>query len=190
MRPVIDNVSVYGIGESVKASKYPKSVFLDKLNDDVTKTVKTLASCEPGTGHDQFLTGIVAQFDLTFSIKAWTEAERYHFLDFVSSQSTMHMISKFDIEEQCNEYVELQTIELCKHLAEAYNADPTPVRYLNLLYNVPVGFQLTARMTTNYRQLKTIYRQRKSHRLPEWRDFCEALKQFPNAEFITGGDHE
>ena len=40
------------------------------------------------------------QFDLTFSLKAWVEAERYHFLDFVSSQSTMHRITRMDIEEE------------------------------------------------------------------------------------------
>ena len=33
---------------------------------------------------------------MTFSNKAWVEAERYRFLEFVSSQSTMHRITKFD----------------------------------------------------------------------------------------------
>lgn len=31
-------------------------------------------------------------------------------------------------------------------------------RYLQILYSNPCGFRITARMTTNYRQLKTIYR--------------------------------
>ena len=115
------------------------------------------------------------QFDLTFSNKAWVEAERYHFLDFVSSQSTMHRIAKFDIEEQCNEYVSGVVIEELERLRDVYNADPTAENYLRLLYNIPSGFQLTARMTTNYRQLKTIYFQRRNHRLPEWRRFCEKM---------------
>jgi hypothetical protein len=34
-------------------------------------------------------------------------------------------------------------------------------------------------MTTNYRQLKTIYHQRKNHRLPEWREFCEWILTLP-----------
>ena len=33
--------------------------------------------------------------------------------------------------------------------------------YLEILYSNPCGFKLTAAMTTNYRQLKTIYYQRK-----------------------------
>lgn len=176
---VIGDWRVYGIGDSVKASKYPMAVDVAELTQDITERTRRLAGCEMGSGHDQFLTGIVVQFDLTLSIKAWTEAERYHFLDFVSSQSTMHRIAKFNIAEQCNEYVTEEVLRCVERLRDEYNADPTDERYLRLLYNVPTGFRLTARMTTNYRQLKTIYHQRKNHRLPEWRAFCDWMLTLP-----------
>lgn len=183
---VVSNYNVYGLADSIKASKYPMAVDTDTCSDKVTDRVMKLANCATGTGHDQFLTGIIVQFDLTFSIKAWVEAERYHFLDFVSSQSTMHRITKLDPAKQCNEYVLWNTIELLKELIADYNANPTPEKYLTVLYNVPVGFRLTARMSTNYRQLKTIYQQRKTHRLKEWRAFCDWIERLPMAEFITG----
>jgi len=183
---MIKNVNVYGLEESIKASKYPMATDTEKCTSVITKTVKALAGCATGTGHDNFLKGIVVQFDLTFSIKAWVEAERYHFLDFVSSQSTMHRIAQFDVEQQCNEYVHFGTISIVKGLVDCYNNDPTPENYLRLLYNIPVGFKLTARMTTNYQQLKTIYQQRKDHRLPEWRAFCSWLETLPCSDFITG----
>lgn len=176
---MIANVKVYGLADSVKASKYPMAVDTEQCTTDITDRVRTLGQCDPGTGHDQFLTGIIVQFDLTFSIKAWTEAQRYHFFDFVSSQSTMHRITKLDPDKQCNKYVDVGVIEILKQLIAAYNEDPTPEAYLSVLYNTPAGFQLTARMTTNYRQLKTIYRQRKNHRLPEWRAFCEWVESLP-----------
>lgn len=184
---VVSNWKVYGLEDSIRASKYPKSVDVEKCTDEITDTVRKLASCKKGEGHDQFLTGIIVQFDLTFSIKAWVEAERYHFLDFVSSQSTMHKITKFDPAMQCNEYVCGETLMLLYKLIETYNKNPTAENYLKLLYNVPVGFRLTARMTTNYRQLKTIYSQRRNHRLPEWREFCAWIEEnLPHSEFITG----
>lgn len=186
MRDIVTNWEVYGLQQSVRASKYPKSIDVTKCTPEITPTVKTLAHCKTGTGHDNFLNGIVVQFDLTFSIKAWTEAQRYHFFDFVSSQSTMHMISKFDIAKQCNGYVHPGIISIVKGLLSCYNADPTPENYLRLLYNVPVGFRLTARMSTNYRQLKTIYQQRSTHRLPEWRSFCRWIETLPESHFITG----
>lgn len=176
---VVSNWKVYGLEDSIRRSKYPKSVDITKCTAEVTPGVIALGNCDTGTGHDQFLTGIIAQFDLTFTIKAWTEAERYHFLDFVSSQSTMHKIAMFDIEKQCNEYVDMTIVETVKHYVRQYKHNPTVENYLRILYNVPVGFKLTAGMTTNYRQLKTIYQQRKNHRLPEWKQFCEWIETLP-----------
>lgn len=183
---VVDNWKVFGLEDSIKASKYPMSVDLEKLNCDITAQTRKLASCQTGTGHDQFLTGIVVQFDLTLSIKCWVEAQRYHFLDFVSSQSTMHRIAKMDIINNCNGYVTREAIDNLLVLTRQYNDEPTAENYLKVLYNIPTGFELTARMTTNYRQLKTIYQQRKNHRLPEWRSFCEWIEELPHSEFITG----
>ena len=176
---LVDNVDVYGLEKSIRAAKYPKSVDISACTDKLTDGIKKLGHCDPGTGHDQFLTGIVVQFDLSFSNKAWVEAERYHWLEFVSSQSTMHRIVKLNPEEQCNEYVDVRVIGILEELIAEYNWNPNPDSYLRVLYNVPAGFRLTARMTTNYRQLKTIYGQRKTHRLPEWREFCEWIETLP-----------
>ena len=194
---LVENVCLYDVKESIRASKYPMSVDINKLNDDVTKTVKKLASTDVGSGDDNFLNGFRIAFDLTFSNKAWVEMERYHFMDFVSSQSTMHKITKFELKSQCNKYVDSRIIDIVQEYINEYNrlsnldnvnltekvaknrADIMKELYLTILYNIPSGFQLTARMTTNYRQLKTIYFQRRNHRLPEWREFCMWIEQLP-----------
>lgn len=184
----IENIQVYGIEDSFKASKYPFAVNTDDVNSEITDKIRSLAKCKMGTGHDNFLNGIIVQFDLTFSIKAWVEMQRYHFIDFVSSQSTMHCISKMDIKSMCNEYVSDVIIAEVERLKKAYLDNPTPKNYLELLYNVPVGFELTARMTTNYRQLKTIYAQRRTHRLEDWQVFCDFIETLPYAkELIING---
>ena len=187
---IISNWKVYGLDDSVKASKYPKAVDVNLCTSEVTATTMKLAGCKTGTGHDNFLNGIIVQFDLTFTIKAWTEAERYHFLDFVSSQSTMHKITEFDLDSAYIQYVDPRMIEIMKELVDRYNVDPILDNYLKVLYSNPVGFRLTARMTTNYRQLKTIYQQRNNHRLPEWHWFCDWIHTLPHCEFITGGDQQ
>jgi hypothetical protein len=192
---VISNIKVYGLEESIKRAKYPMSTDIGKLNSELTKGIKSLANSKKGEGHDQFLTGIVVQFDLTFTVKAFVEAERYHFLDFVSSQSTMHRITKFDLDEAYIEYVDPRIIEIMKEKVAEYNDlgnndlldvklhmdldEMKKRKYLEILYSNPCGFKLTAGMTTNYRQLKTIYSQRKSHRLPEWREFCAEIEKLP-----------
>ena len=186
MKPndVVSSVSIYGLLPSVQASKFPMSTDTN-TSPEPTETTYRLAQCEPGSGHDQFLTGIVVQFNLTLTNKAWVEAERYHFLDFVSSQSTMHRIAQFDLDQAYISYVDPRMVEVMKELVAEYNSDPKPEKYLRVLYSNPAGFRLTARMTTNYRQLKTIYRQRRNHRLPEWRAFCEWIETLPYSEWIT-----
>ena len=188
---VISNVKVYGLEDSIKRAKYPMSTDISKLNCELTKGIKALGNSKKGEGHDNFLNGIIVQFDLTFTIKAWTEEERYHFIDFISSQSTIHRIAKFDVEKQVISYVTQNTINEVNRLKDIYNENPTDENYLTLLYNVPVGFRLTAGMTTNYRQLKTIYSQRKNHKLPEWREFCAWLETLPMfKELCLGGESD
>ncbi len=178
----IENVKVYDLEQSVKASKYPMATNTKNVNHEITETVKKLAHSPKGEGHDQFLTGIRVNFDLTFSIKAWTEAERYRFLEFVSSQSTMHRLSKFNLRTQYNEYVDERVIAIMEELIAKYNKTNDIADFLKAVYTNPCGFELTARLTTNYRSLKTIYSQRKNHRLPEWREFCRWIETLPYAK--------
>lgn len=181
----ITNTKVYGLDESIKRAKYPMAVNVGDLNTDITKGIIALATSQKGEGHDNWLNGVVVQFDLEYTVKAWTEAERYHFLDFVSSQSTMHRIAKFDLDNQYSEYTDKRTIEVVKELVAKYNETKDPEDYLRILYSNPCGFKLIAGMTTNYRQLKTIYAQRKNHRLPEWLEFCEWIETLPKSRLIT-----
>ena len=184
----ISNIRVYGLEDSIKRSKYPMSTDVNKLNSDITNTVNSLATTKIGEGHDNFLNGIIVQFDLTFTIKAWTELQRYHFIDFVSSQSTMHRITKFDLGNSYIKYVDKRIIDIMEELVEQYNSltDKKEKKelYLKILYTNPSGMLLRAGMTTNYRQLKTIYKQRKNHRLPEWREFCKEIEKLPHSEWI------
>ena len=172
----VENIEISGLENSIKASKYPMSTDTSKCNSDITNTVKKLGTSSKGCGHDQFLTGINVAFDLTFTNKAWVELERYRFMYFVSSQSTMHRIAKFDLKKQYNKYVDSRIIDIMQDLKNRYNETQDKDDYLKLLYSNPSGFELTARITTNYRELKTVYSQRKDHRLPEWREFCQWLE--------------
>ena len=190
----VENAKVYGLENAVRCSKFPMQIDSEVCTEEVTQTTNKLATCGAGEGHDNFLNGIMVQFDLTFSNKAWVELQRYHFIDFISSQSTMHRITKFDLDKSYNEYDDQSMIEIMKELVDAYNAksstDRTEEDYLRILYSNPAGFELTAGMTTNYRQLKTMYKQRKNHRLPEWRELCNWMKKLPHSEWITGDSNE
>ena len=189
----ISNIRVYGIANSFRVAKYPMSADTSKIKTDLDRA-KKLAHAKAGSGHDNFLKGIVAQFDLTFSIKAWTEAERYSFFNIVSSQSTMHRITTLSISDTSfDAHTDKRCIEILREKIEKYNlredksTNKAKDEYLNILYSVPVGLKLTDcpklcldGISTNYQQLKTIYFQRKDHKLKEWQLFCKQLEtEFP-----------
>ena len=194
----LENIRVYDLEESLIASGYPMRTELVKRHAD-EKDVKrglSLTKASNGNGaHGQWLTGVRVAFDLTCTNKMWVEAERYRFLEFVSSQSTMHKITKFNLDGQYNKYVDPRIIMIMKEKVATYNylaenlelmkgnkeamREDLRERYLEILYSNPAGFELTARMTTNYRCLLNIYIQRYDHRLPEWREFCAKLLELP-----------
>ena len=207
----VENVRIYDLEESLIASGYPMRTMATQDRDldenDIKRGHNLSKACDTGNGaHGQFMTGIRVSFDLTFTNKAWVEAERYRFLEFVSSQSTMHRITKFDLREQYNIYVDARIIDIMEEKVADYNRLQEKIKefektnnysndeiykvlknkannlYLEILYSNPAGFNLTARMTTNYRCLKNIYIQRKNHRLPEWREFCKWIETLPYFE--------
>ena len=200
---IISNVKIYDLEESLIASGYPmrtKKIVHDLGTQDFERGERLVkATLNGNTAHHQFLTGVRVNFDLTFTNKAWVEAERYRFLEFVSSQSTMHRITKFDLNGQYIEYVDPRIIKIMKEKVALYNEmvtrkeagedigeDLLKKLYLEILYSNPAGFKLTARMTTNYRCLRNIYIQRRNHRLPEWRAFCRWIETLPYANlFLT-----
>ena len=196
----INKVDVSGIAQAVKASGYPKDIEIDStLTEKDWKRADRLANNPPGTGHNSFLKGIVVQADITAPQYWWLQFQRYHFADIVSSQSKMHRITKMDIEEQCNGYVSNIVIEELKWVIRKYNqakeeeknnikpATPSKKWFQAVISNTPMGLQLTARIATNYLQLKTIYQQRRNHRLEEWQYFCDWIKTLPKSEWITDG---
>ena len=194
----LENIKVYDLEESLIASGYPMRTALTSREPDEKDIKRGLALTKASNGngaHAQWLTGIRVAFDLTCTNKMWVEAERYRFFEFVSSQSTMHRITKFNLDEAYNEYVDPRVIEVMKEKVAEYNSmgdgamldvklqmemnELKKKKYLEILYTNPAGFELTARMTTNYRCLLNIYVQRHDHRLPEWREFCAELLKLP-----------
>ena len=195
----ISDVDVFGLEKAIKASKYPMAVDTEKCTTEIVDRTKKLGSCRTGEGHDNFLKGIIVQFDLTNTPKMSVEVERYHFIDFISSQSTMHRITKFDLDKCYIKYVDKRCINVIREKIDEYNSiieirdtfnresdewksfdEQAKEKYLEILYSNPCGMLLTARMTTNYQQLKTMYQQRRNHRLPEWQAFCDWCETLPH----------
>lgn len=166
--------------------------------------------------HDNFLIGIRVSFDLKYTQYITKQFQRYHWFDYVSSSSLMHRLAKMDADKICNKYVSKECIDALDKDIKRYNSiaewedfngatfelrDGTRLTtrdkgealywaYMKCISDCPMGAELFVRVSTNYKQLQTIYWQRKNHKLKEdWGEFCKFVENLPYAkELILGED--
>ena len=198
----ITNYKVYDLEESIIASglpmqaEYKEDTFSNQAEllfySDIEllrknlhfKRACKLAANPAGSGHNNFLSGIVVSMNVTATQVWWMQLERYHFVQIVSSQSKMHRLTKMLEADgccDCHPKVHPDFLPYSECMED----------FETLIYNCPMGLELTARITTNYLQLKTIWNQRHNHKLEEWRKFCAFIESLPFAkEFITNNKKE
>jgi len=189
----ITNTQVYGLDRAIKASGNPMRVAIDtsEVTDKDFVRASKLGASKSGEGHDNYLKGILVQMDVTAPLFWWKQAQRYHWFDFISSQSTMHCLLKFDIVTQCVSETNNEIVRIVDEMVSEYHTlsdDDNRKKSLwrEIVASLPSGFCLGATMTTNYQQLKTMYLQRRYHKLIEWRVFAEWCESLPHFQELTG----
>lgn len=196
----IKNLKVYGLEESMIRSGYPMQVgepithsggkYEDELDSaNSTNRANKLANTPIGSGHNNFLKGIIVQFDLQFPEYFSPQLQRYSWIDIVSSQSKMHRIMSRSLTEgDFVKGVHPLTIELLNKWVQEYKdeSDPTIKKtyFQKVITNLPCGYLKWMGISTNYLQLKTIYKQRRRHKLEEWQYFCDWIEELPMSELI------
>ena len=208
--PNIELFNAFGIDK-------PSITHLENPNYDINIAIKEFkrafrlvrAGNKDVSCHSNFLTGIRVSFDVKYP-QYWTpEFQRYHFADIVTSSSKMHRLTKMDFRKACNKYVTEETIKNMELLVSEYNTianeehdsdwefnaekrethnDRLYTAFMKVLSNCPLGLELFMRVSTNYKQLQTIYYQRKNHKLREdWSSFCKFIEGLPYfKELILG----
>lgn len=198
----IKNVKVYGLEESIIRSGYPmqigepKDLIIDyedfaTCEQNSLDRSKKLANTPSGSGHNNFLKGIIVQFDLQYPEYFSPQLQRYHWFDIVSSQSKMHRImsrelTMGDFSGGCILETTLNYLNSC--INEYNSSNEIFVKshmFYEVLNNLPMSYMKWMAISTNYLQLKTVYNQRKTHKLEDWRFFCEWIESIPMSYLIT-----
>lgn len=185
------------------------------------KLVRASKNSENVKCHDNFLTGIRVSFDLKYTQYITKQFQRYHWFDYVSSSSLMHRLVKMDADSICNKYVSKTSVDQLQKDIDEYNEiatienypnDGNPMcfelrdgsvvvaetkgealyyAYMKCISDCPMGAELFVRVSTNYKQLQTIYWQRKDHKLKEdWGEFRKFVEQLPYAKELILGVEE
>lgn len=188
----ISNVKVYDLMESVIASRNAMRLTLPQYTEEEfqasLKRATALAHAKSGSGHDNWLKGVRVSFDIKYPGYFTPELQRYNFVDIVTSSSKMHRLMQMDMDTSFNEYVTEYSKNQMKELIEDYNREQSYENFMRVVSNCPMGLELFMRCSTNYLQLKTIYKQRKGHKLKaDWGAFLSFIESLPYAkDFIIG----
>ena len=164
----IKNVKVYGMEESITRSGYPMqtgepadlettfSFGRKELSDylygeggipkDMARA-KKLAKTPVGSGHNNFLKGIIVQFDLQYPEYFSPQLQRYHWIEIVSSQSKMHKIMSKHLT--INDFV----LPISKLWIDHLNDYIDDKKFEALMNELPSGYLKWMGISTNYLQL-------------------------------------
>lgn len=183
----IKNWKVYDLKESVIACRNSMRVEMPEYTDneftDALKRAQKLVAFGGGSGHTNFRKGIRVSFDIIYPNYISPEMQRYGFFDIICSSSKIHKLASMDVNKCFNKYVDDGIKFYIKTLIEQYNKSGKYYDFMRLLSNCPQGIELFMRVSTNYEQLATIYKQRRNHKLKEdWGAFCDWIEQLPYAK--------
>ena len=197
----IENVEVAGLSTAIRGMRNPMDSWhlSDTEGSNIgpadMKLCRTLIKAGPE--HRKFLRQIYVAFDITLPRYVWSEFDTYSNVT-KNSCSTMHKLFKknysITLEQFMYNYndsdILIPTLARLNRLSTDYFKAPTQVQKDSILRRakaiLPEGFLQKRTVSTNYEQLRNIYRQRINHRLPCWRKICEEFKKLPyGEEFIV-----
>lgn len=175
----IENTKVAGIEIALKAMRNPKDSWNHKKLSDI-KLTQSLTKAGPE--HCKHLRMIQVWADMTLPRFVWQEFDTYKHVEKVSC-STMHTITKRKLTQSD---FEMPVMEEYLDMLNHYLVQDTAYAFRKLKNGLPEGFLQMRTVNTNYAQLLNIYKQRKSHKLPQWRNICSWILELPQFKELTG----
>ncbi len=186
----------------------------EKLGSNDHSLMKRLSNA--GTEHRKYMRMMPVYVRITAPLYWWKEFDTYKIGTVANSCSTMHKIAEkeFTLEDfsmehlfaegqnvYCNtapvteDDLFVNSTELMRIIIEVLNQyredflDSKNKKYWwQMIQLLPSSYNQTRNVMMNYEVLANIYRQRKHHKLDEWREFCKWIEDLPYSELITGGE--
>ena len=78
------------------------------------------------------------------------------------------------------------TIQALNHYREKYLETEDKAYWWQMIQLLPSSYNQTRNVMLNYEVLANVYRQRKNHKLDEWREVCKWIESLPYSELIIG----
>ena len=189
--------------------KYPVQLILGP-NDH--KLLMNL--CKGGSEESKWRRFVHVSMDITAPLYWWKEFETYKVGTACNSCSTMHKIQakEFTLEDfSCEHlgragynkgipgdayscmkkygYYPLYVLEVVikelNYHREKFLETKDKKYWYQMIQLLPTSYNQRRTIDLNYEVLASQYRQRKEHKLDEWRRYCDWIRRLPYSEFIT-----
>lgn len=204
----VRNLDIYGIDSAFRGMRNPMNSWGKSdsipgfLGEEDRKLCLDLIKAGPE--HRKFLRMIYATMDVTAPLYWWKEFETYKIGTVSNSCSTMHKIAdkKFVLDDFSCEHLLgrindgliaentpfdclRHTVAMLNDCRDAYLETKDKNYWWQMIQLLPTSYNQLRTISLNYEVLRTIYHQRKNHKLDEWRKFCGFIvDQVPYPEFI------
>lgn len=164
-----------------------------------------------GTEHRKYMRMMPVYVRITAPLYWWKEADTYKIGTVANSCSTMHKIaekeftledfscehlmSDYSMEDELiysnpndiftSKYILQFTIDVLNHYRAKYLETKDKKYWWQMIQLLSSSYNQTRNVMLNYEVLANIYRQRKNHKLDEWREVCKWIETLPYSELIT-----
>ena len=164
-----------------------------------------------GTEHRKYMRMMPVYVRITAPLYWWKEFDTYKVGTVANSCSTMHKIAEkeFTLEDFSYEHLKNacdvsvpytskiiyiyenkkileDIVEILNNARNLYLETKDKIFWWQMIQLLPSSYNQTRNVMVNYEVLANIYRQRKNHKLDEWREVCKWIESLPYSELITG----
>ena len=147
---------------------------------------------QAGPEHRKFLRQIMVSVDITAPLYWWKEFDTYKVGTVANSCSTMHTIhmkefylGDFSCEHLYSDELDFfkEIVDRLNGLRELYLESKNKDDWWQLIQLLPSSYNQRRTVTLNYENLRSMYFQRRNHKLDEWRiGFCSWVEDLPHSE--------
>lgn len=208
----VENIDVYGFETAIRGMRNPKNSW-DKSDSGYDFSYEGLPFMhnyeigkkdldlmrrlyKGGTEHRKYSRQIYVGMDITTNHIVWAEFDTYKVGVTRNSCSKMHKIhvkgfvpDDFSHEgiSEVGDFAEEhfhKTLEVLEKLRVLFNETHEKKYWRAMLELLPMGYNLKATVTMNYENVFNIIRQRSNHKMFEWIEFTNILKELPYVKKI------
>lgn len=204
----VENIDVYGLEHAVRAFRNPMNSW-NKSDSFVRKSYTSMKQdffigendmnlakklYNAGVPHRTYLRMINVWMDVTAPLYLWKELDRYTIGKAQVSTSTMHKIhaKEFTLDDFSHEHLTvrsekclLSVIENLNDYRNEYLERKEKDMWWQLIQTLPSSYNQKRTIMMSYEVVVKIIDERSGHRLDEWNDFVEILKNLPYIKEIT-----